>query len=189
MIELEADANDDPDFMSLVARLVAGAAVANGFEVVVAVHIDHWFGERWLGFCGKLLGAAGVRNRRLTSGLVCPPFHPHRVRSAREYRLDGGRFKYSEEPWSLHNYRRSEQNLNNTLRRGRLYAWYSGDTAVTDKAAIMVYLVQREWSVAWYAGFNKASQWHLAKTVSIAPHRVLELLNWADPGATPEAMG
>jgi hypothetical protein len=169
--------------------LIAGTAVANGFEVVVAVHIDHWFGERWLGFCGKLLGAAGVRNRRLTSGLVCPPFHPNRVRSARQYRFDGGRFEFCEDVGALHRYRPSEQNLNNTLRRGRLYAWYSGDTATTDKAAVMVYLVQRKWSTAWYAGFDKAPQWHLAKTVSIAPHRVLALLNWAGSGAASEAAG
>src|SRR3982751_3555160 len=118
MLELEANTADDPAFLDLASRLIAGAALANGLNTVVAVHINHWFGERWLGFCGKLLGAAGVRSRRLDGELTPPPFHPHRVLSVHAYRLTGSQtFEHWDESqastyWddvqSLHGYRSSE---------------------------------------------------------------------------------
>jgi hypothetical protein len=182
MLELEADAGDDPSFLDIAGRLIAGAAVENGFGVLVAVHIDHWFGDRWLGFCGKLLGAAGVRNRRLTDELTPPPFHPHRVRSARAYELtESGRFEFWEDVRSLHDFRSSEANVLRTLRGGRLYGWYTGDTVASDKAAVMAYLVGRKWNAAWYVGFDKARGWHVSKTVAIAPRRVQEFLEGATP--------
>ncbi len=182
MLELDANSNDDPVFLEVASRLIAGAAFENGFRVLIAVHIDHWFGDRWLGFCGKLLGAAGVRNRRLTDELTPPPFHPHRVRSARAYKItDSQRFEFWEDIRSLHDFRSSEANLRQTLRRGQLYGWYSGDTATSDKAAVMVYLVAREWNAAWYTGFDKTAGWHLSQTVGIAPRRVQELLARASP--------
>lgn len=194
MLQLEADAGDDPAFLDLAGRLIAGAAVAYEFRDLIAVHIDHWFGPRWLGFCGKLLGAAGVRNRRLADDLTPPPFHPHRVRSARAYQLTGlGRFEFWEEIRSLHDFRSSEANLRLSLRKGRLYGWYTGDTATSDKAAVMVYLVGRKWNAAWYVGFDKVPTWHVSQTVAIAPWRVRELLKpasgesqSAEPGAEVE---
>jgi hypothetical protein len=186
MLELEATASDDTAFLALCGRLIAGAAVANGFSDLVVCRIDHWFGPRWLGFCGKILGAAGVRNRRLIDELTPPPFHPHRVSSVREYRrspLQG--FECRGEVGWLHGLRTSEQNLGRHLRRGRLYAWYSGDTVVLDRGVVMVYLVQRAWNTAWYVGFDKTPLWHPAQSRAIAPWRVHELLEGVSPRRTP----
>jgi hypothetical protein len=194
MIPLEANPTDDGPFLDLAGRLIVGAALANGFSDVVAVHIDHWFGERWLGFCGKLLGSAGVRSRRLDGELTPPPFHPHRVLSARVYRLtEANSFEHWDDAGSLHGYRPSQANINRTFRRNRVYAWYSGDTAATDKGVVMVYLVHRKWSAAWYAGFDRFPQWHLSVTRAISPGRVQELLELSapeqrhtEPGAAPD---
>src|SRR5688572_25676240 len=113
MLDLEATSTDDLPFLDLASRLIAGAARANGLNDVVVVHIDHWFGERWLGFCGKLLGSAGVRSRRLDGELTPPPFHPHRVLSARAYRLtEAQTFEYWDDDGSLHEYRPSQANIN-----------------------------------------------------------------------------
>jgi hypothetical protein len=180
MLELEAVASDDPAFLGLAGRLIDGAARSNGFDTLVVGHIDHWFGPRWLGFCGKLLGAAGVRSRRLTGELTPPPFHPHRIHSVRGYGLDESEaFVYGHDVEWLHGHRPSEANIYRTLRRRRLYAWYSGDTAASDKGAVMVYLVHREWSAAWYAGFDKTPAWHLARTSAIASRRVHGYLDFA----------
>lgn len=182
MLELEANSTDNAPFLDLASRLIAGTALANGFSDVVAVHIDHWFGERWLGFCGKLLGSAGVRSLRLDGELTPPPFHPHRVLSARVYRLTAAQtFEHWDGAVSLHGYRPSQANINRTFQRNRLYAWYSGDTAAGDKGVVMVYLVHRKWNAAWYVGFDKFPQWHLSVTRAIAPGRVHELLEWASP--------
>jgi hypothetical protein len=177
MLELEATASDDAAFLELASRLIAGAALAGEFDTLVIGHIDHWFGPRWLGFCGKMLGIAGVRNRKLTDKLMDPPFHPHRVLSVRKYRrTDSQTFENCGDVWWLHGPRSSQSNINRTVISGHLYAWYSGDTVAVDKACVMVYLVHSKWNTAWYVGFDKLPQWHLSKTVAIAPQRVNELL-------------
>lgn len=180
MLELEANPTDDAAFLDLASRLIAGAALANGLGDVVAVHIDHWFGERWLGFCGKLLGAAGVRSRRLDGELTPPPFHPHRVLSARAYRLTESQiFEYWDDVQSLHGDRPSQANINRTFRRNRLYAWYSGDTTATDKGVVMVYAVKTAENAAWYTAFHKTPTWHLGQTVAVSPREVHEFMERA----------
>lgn len=182
MLEIESNANDDAVFLALARRLIAGAATAHGFNNLIVVHIDGWFGDRWLGFCGKLLGTAGVRSRRLSGELTPPPFHPHRVQSTRAYRLThSGRFEHFLD-WPLHGFRPSQANLNRTLMKRHLYAWYSGDTTKSDRGVVMVYLVQESWNAAWYVAFDKTPHWHLARTVSIAPRRVRDIMEHAPPG-------
>jgi hypothetical protein len=182
MLELEANATDDAPFLDLASRLIAGAAVASCLSDVVAVHIDHWFGERWLGFCGKLLGSAGVRSRRLDGELTPPPFHPHRVLSARAYRLtESQTFEHWDDAGSLHGFRPSQANINRTLRRNRLYAWYSGDTTATDKGVVMVYVVKETGNAAWYTAFHKAPAWHLGQTVGVSPRAIQEYMGRTPP--------
>lgn len=182
MFALEVTTDDDPAFLDLASRLITGVAVAHEFRVLVAVHVDHWFGPRWLGFCGKLLGAAGVHNRRLTDDLRPPPFHPHRVRSARAYQVtESGRFEFWEDIRSLHDFRSSGSNFYRKIGRGRLYVWYTGDTAASDKAAVMAYLVARDWNAAWYVGFDKFPTWHVSKTVAVAPRRIQKLMELVSP--------
>jgi hypothetical protein len=177
MLELEATESDEPDFLDITSRLITSVAWTNGFNQLIVGHIDHWFGQRWLGFCGKLLGAAGVRSRRLTGELTPPPFHPNRIISVRRYALtEPGGFESGGEVSWLHGLRPSASNINRTLLKGFLYAWYSGDTITSDKGVVMVYLVHRKWNAAWYVGFEKLPQWHLAQTVAIAPRRVNEML-------------
>ncbi len=186
MLQLEANPTDDAPFLDLASRLVAGAALSNGLSDVVAVHVDHWFGERWLGFCGKLLGSAGVRSRRLDGELTPPPFHPHRVLSARVYRLTEARtFEYWEDAGSLHGYRPSQSNINQTFRRSRLYAWYSGDTIATDKGVVMAYAIKKAQNAAWYTAFHKSPAWHLGQTVGVSPRVVHEFIESVAPKPRP----
>lgn len=186
MIPLHATSNDDTPFLHLVGRLIDGTARANHFTRVIVGHIDHWFGPRWLGFCGKMLGTAGVRSRRLTGRLTPPPFHPNRVLSVRGYELaESGAFEYQGEVGGLHGFRSSESNIDRRLARGRAYAWYSGDTVSAEKGVVMVYLAHWEWAAAWYVGFNKLPVWHLAQTRAIAPNRVHELLECASRAVAP----
>jgi hypothetical protein len=194
MLKLEASAVDDPAFLDLASRLIAGAARVNGFTALVVAHIDHWFGPRWLGFRGKLLGAAGVRSHRLTGTLAPPPFHPHRVRSVREYPLaESGAFECRGDVRWLHGFRTSQANIDRHMWQGQFYAWYSGDTAGTGKGVVMAYPIHRKWSAAWYVGFDRVPEWHLSQTVAIAPRRVQELMErvvpeqrQAEPAAAPD---
>jgi hypothetical protein len=75
--------SDAAGFVAQVDSIVACAARTSPTEVIL-VRIDNWFGERWLGFAGKLVGAAGVR---YANRLVVPPFVPSRVVEQRCYRF------------------------------------------------------------------------------------------------------
>ena len=50
MLNLQRVDEDDTGFLDLAGRLIAGAALCNGVSDVWTIHIDHWFGERWLVF-------------------------------------------------------------------------------------------------------------------------------------------
>lgn len=186
MIDLASGASDDPAFLTIAGRLVAGAALAGGARAVTAVHIDHWFGHRWLGFRGKMLGAAGVRSRSLRGELGVPPFHPHRVLSSRAYTFapEAQRFEYRCEARWVHGRRTSEANLNRSLWRHGLYVWYSGDTIETRTGAVMVYAVAPHYRLGWYAAFEGTAEWRLTKSVGIAPWRIAELLALAADRST-----
>jgi hypothetical protein len=182
VIELEANANDDPAFLTVAGQLIAGAALAGRTDVVTAVHIDHWFGDRWLGFRGKMLGIAGVRSWSLRGELGVPPFHPNRVHSTRLYLFapESRRFEYRRDRDGIHGYRTSAANLNCRLGGTGLYAWYSGDTADTRTGAVMVYVVATRYRFGWYTTFESKPQWRLTKSVGISPRRVAELMELAE---------
>jgi hypothetical protein len=177
MLTLRPTDTDDEEFLDLAGRLVGQAALQNGFQRLIVTHVDHWFGTRWLGFCGKLMGIAGVRNRWLTRDLAPPPFHPHRIHSVREFELTAAGYEYRKDVDWLHGARRSESNIGRSLFSGIAYAWYSGDTRTVDRGAVMVYLVLMRRSAAWYAGFRKSPSWRLAQTRAISPGRIGSLLD------------
>ena len=178
MIELEANDSDDAGFLTVAGRLIAGAALAGRQRFVTAVHIDHWFGDRWLGFRGKLLGAAGVRSRSLRGELGVPPFHPNRVFSTHLYHFkpEAGRFADLGTCNLVHGHRTSAANLNERLWLNGLYAWYSGDTIETRTGVVMVYVVGPRYRFGWHATFESKPEWQLTKSVGIAPGRIAELL-------------
>ena len=66
---LHATENDSAQFINIASRLITSVAASNDWPWIYAVHVDNWFGSRWLGFQGKILGAAGVRSR-LATGLA-----------------------------------------------------------------------------------------------------------------------
>lgn len=181
MIELEAGATDDPGFLAVAGRLIAGAARAGQMPVVYAIHIDHWFGDRWLGFRGKMLGIAGVRSRSLRDHLGVPPFHPHRVLSSRTYVFEpeARRFEFRHAREPVNGPRTSEENLKHILWRRGLYAWYSGDTVATRTGVVMAYAVAEGYRFGWHATFESKPEWRLTKSVGIAPRRIAELIELA----------
>jgi hypothetical protein len=120
---LEILPTDDAAFVDLAGRVIAGAAIEAELREIVVVHIDHWFGRRWLGFSGKILGAAGVRSRQLDCSHAPPPFHPRRVLSARHYGPSDARsFDFKSNVTWLHGYRPSEENIRRTMFPDHLYA-------------------------------------------------------------------
>ena len=59
-------ATDDPGFLDWVEATVVGVEEAIDTKQTYVVKIDNWFGQRWLGFSGKALGALAHAN-----GFMC----------------------------------------------------------------------------------------------------------------------
>ena len=71
MINLHKTETDDGNFLSIVLVLIDYFYQKYAPKNIHAIHIDNWFGDKWLGFRGKILGAAGVRDKDFDSKLVC----------------------------------------------------------------------------------------------------------------------
>lgn len=178
IVLLHSTEDDSPAFIDLAARLITATARRHKLSVVYGVHIDHWFGERWLGFCGKICGAVGVRNRTLKRSLSLPPFHPHRVLDATgHYLRSDGLYAAAEELRSLHLHQPSQANIYREIFSGRLHAWYSGDTIATNKGVVMVYFTTPSVTKAWYVTFDGDAGWRLEQPRGISRSEVSDLLD------------
>jgi hypothetical protein len=177
LVSLDASNGDALPFIDVASRLITATAKKYEVPIVYAVHIDNWFGERWLGFCGKICGAAGVRNRTLKKSLTLPPFHPNRVLKATgHYLRDDGLYAEAEELRSLHTHRPSETNIHNAIRSNTRHAWYSGNSVATHKGVVMAYLATESVTKAWYVTFNGELDWRLDHHVGITRREVSDLI-------------
>jgi hypothetical protein len=180
-VSLHTTTEDNTSFIDLASKLVTATAMKANLSIIYAVHIDNWFGPRWLGFCGKTRGIAGVRNKTLKRSLSIPPFHPHRVLSARGHRLrEDGLYVDAEELTSLHPHIPSESNIYRRIRSNILYAWYSGNSVATHKGVVMIYQCQQDKSQAFYTMFNGEKGWIVEQHIGITRAEVDVLLE-TDP--------
>ncbi len=165
MMHLPHDLSDDAAFICLAEQATNGAAALVSSRYVHVVKIDSWFGDRWFSFSGKLLGAAGVRSRKLT----VPPFHPHRVISETRFRTgDPAELVTIDKP--LHTQRTSQSNLGNFIERigdSITIVWYSGATQSSGRGSIMVYSSTIDGAAGWYAGLERTDDWRVVKLVGI----------------------
>lgn len=178
LIELICAETDDPSFVALTGHFLSYYANLHQASFVKVIHIDNWFGRRWLGFAGKFKGIAGIRNRSLDTRLPAPPFRPSRVLSAYDFERneDGGYSRSSGEFSTIH----AEKNggIIWNLYRSGLYCWYSGNTLGNTTGALMVYDVAGSGNNAWYIMFDQLSDgWNLSQCVNVSPDecsRVIE---------------
>ncbi len=161
-------------FGELASRLISGVLKLPGFDRFWLTEIDHWFGPRWVGFEGKIFGAAGVRSRVRNDSvrLVLPPFHPHRVVVTRKSEKSANRLWREVTPERIHESRTSESNTRrvilNTVGHG-VFAWISQNSMDSKKGAVMFYFIQEHGDSAWYLGFSqKGSEWTISKMVGIS---------------------
>jgi len=65
-----------------------------------------------------------------------------------------------------------------------VFVWYSGDSASSDAASLMLYQVSDGEAVGWYASFRKNEGWRLNKVEGISRRELSALL-----GPPPTAHG
>lgn len=181
MIRIAPGPLDAPEYLEVVDQVIAKFVEPAAPSAIRVVGIDEWFDSKWLGFSGKLLGALGVANHELT----VPPFHPRRVLSEATYRRAAdGRYILAHDAPPLHVRIPSERN---TFRRLTDVApdttclWYTGNSARSKRAALMVYATGPEGYWAWYAALEHAtSSWRVTRRRGITPAEWQRLFDQSD---------
>jgi len=178
MIDLNITKEDDLDFISISSNLIEGCAIKNDMHRMHIVHIDNWFGERWLGFRGKFLGAVGCHSHSLKEALTIPPFHPNRVLSEYEYIISdtGIEKRPVENDKTLHYHRKSNDNLKMNITTDGLYAWYSANTIGNSQGSVMIYVVDNGKYFALYTMFEKKECWKLVRSAGITQKECYDLI-------------
>lgn len=172
-----AQPDDDREFLAVVHRLVGGLVAAHALDVRL-VHIDNWFGPKWLGFTGKVLGAVGVRRDTTRTDLGVPPFSPGRVVWDRLVSEHG--YVRREPARALHLEQVSSKNQFRFLRQYGArahFVWFSGGTARNGRGSVLVASLHDEAQDAYYLGFaQRAGQWHLGDVAGYPPMDPADLL-------------
>jgi len=158
MIRVCAEADDDTGFTDLVSRLIRGTVRSWSPRRVAVIKIDNWFGANWLGFCYKILGAAGMSKRDRACPELIPPFTPERVVSQRNFHYVGEDPAYKVQLKRIHRRQSSEDNAFRKLDRitpDTGLFWWSGRSLPNGRGCLMAYLPGEEGFSGWYAGFKR----------------------------------
>jgi hypothetical protein len=144
------------------------------------IKIDNWYGPNWLGFSGKMIGALGVWQSKLTM----PPFVPHRVLWERRFVSPNYQQK------AIRNMVHIEMPSQRALRRlvgdiapNASLVWFSGGSLRNGRAALMAYLFSNESYWIWYTGWAEHSGWKIVKAIGITPEK---FKSFASPSSQPD---
>ena len=168
MLRIE-QADDDRMFLAYV-QAVIDRILAETVPGIYVTKVDGWFGERWVGFAGKTLGAAGVHFR---DELRIPPFVPNRVVcSVYLERQASGVYIEAPPPVALHIDQRSEANLRR--RAGDLapyhgLVWFSGNTASSGRGSILAYVPFADGHEPWFLELVKEEDWRAVRAIGVSP--------------------
>lgn len=175
MLSITSMSKDDASFLALVNRIANSTIHQFHPADVFCVRTDHWFDSKWHGFSGKVLGAVGVSNRRLT----VPPFVPKRVVSQEAYSLDEEAASYDRtDALPLHLVQPSRQNLTRFIDRmtkSGMFIWFSGGSKQANTGSIMVYVVAGDLQTSWYASFQRGTTWQINKVAGLSKSELLHL--------------
>ena len=166
---IEEKPNDDTAFLVYVNAVLANLRT-HEVTGIYLTRIDGWFGERWIGFAGKTLGAAGVRYRE---DFHVPPFVPNRVLSTKYFRLVGsGEYVADTPPITLHITQRSESNFRrklSDLTPDDALVWFTSDSAANGRGSLLAYVPAEGGHEAWFLGLtNNRGSWRINKSIGIS---------------------
>ena len=87
ILELPPFSDDDIHFLSHVERIVVGVTGMHTPQHVQVHRVDNWFGDKWLKFAGKAVGALGIWDRH---NAIVPPFVPNRISAQTHFTATAG---------------------------------------------------------------------------------------------------
>jgi hypothetical protein len=169
MVDLIATESDDPEFVEFVSRVLQGTIRFYKPRQVYVVHIDTWFDHKWNSYAGRIGYCCNV----WLDPLRPPPFSANRVQSETAYARSEAEpfvFDRTKAP-QLHIWKSGPQNSHRRLKDitpEGLYLWYSGNTKKVDRGSLMVYSVQGDLNLGWYASLLRRGEWRIGQTDGIS---------------------
>jgi hypothetical protein len=179
-MKIRPEIGDAPDFVRHVEQVTNGVIRLHAPETLVLIKIDNYFGSKWLGFSGKVLGAVGVWHNpsyHPANNVRIPPFVPNRVVSQRRFcgpdygEIDGGK--------PIHKRIRGGTALKRmaaTEAPKSALVWYSGESEVTGRGAVMAYVPAGDSYWLWYAALETGEPWHISETWDIKREDLVSLI-------------
>jgi hypothetical protein len=188
LITVDRAGADDGTFLEHVQRLANGLCRTSAPTALHLIGITSWFDVKWLRYSGKGLvfvnhvadmdGVPIFGTHPLwQSQLTVPPFHPHRVRSQHLYRrlVIDTFISYVLMPVvrPLHVWQPSTDNVSRRLTDiapGATCLWYSGDSAMVGRGAIMAYVPGAHDYWTWYVEYRlRGSAWTVGLARGVSP--------------------
>jgi hypothetical protein len=170
-MRITPDIDDASDFIRQVEQVTNGVIRRHAPETLVLIKIDNFFGSKWLGFSGKALGAIGVWHNpsyQPANIVRIPPFVPNRVVSQR--RFSGPTYEGIDCGKPIHQRMPSRVALNRTAASAApksALIWYSGESKVTGRGAMMAYVPADDSYWLWYAALETGESWSVTETLDI----------------------
>jgi hypothetical protein len=175
-MRIDTTDDDDDRFIEIVNAVIEAVVHRESPRTLRVIRIDNWFGEKWRGFAGKVLGAFGVGRGRL----VIPPFVPSRVDSEYSWSKGDSGYILDSEFDVLHKRMRSEANLRryyDQLCPATVAVWFSSKSASNGRGSIMVYCdVGMEHTSSWYVELAASKVWQTSVANGITTSEFLNLL-------------
>lgn len=183
---------DDPTFLAVVDRVIAALVSRDRPQDVHLVHVDNWFGPKWLRYSGKgvvafpkgyTLGIVVALDDHYQEKLTFPPFTRNRIVSEHYFaRTTGGAYEEQCPAQLVHRrrWRWREQKLHRRVAdfsASGLFAWYSSGSLKNDRASLLVYATSGESAYAWYAGFVLRDAWRIEHVKGVELDALLRLIS------------
>jgi hypothetical protein len=156
--------NDDPKFIAIVKEIAAGAARVYSPAQLYVFHVDTWFDFKWLRFIG---------DDRL------PPFRGNRILSQRHYTISPDQVSetIASPLYDFWDRAASTSPRLRTISNSAVLLWYSGESALSKRGAIMLYRIDVGEIQSWYASFHFSGEWKMLKGHQISRTEIEQLRN------------
>jgi hypothetical protein len=166
-MDIQPEPDDAIEFVSQVQTCVNGVLFLHKPRELVLINIDNWFGQKWLHFSGKALGAVGVC--RGNQDLTVPPFVPNRVRSERRFVAPTYLEVTAQNP--VHAAMESQYALHRAMSNivpGASVIWYSGGSRRAGRGSVMAYLLIEDSFWTWYVELGESRSWGVVTAKGIS---------------------
>lgn len=167
-IQASAAHRDAPEFIAKVNLLLNSLLNEHQPKDVYMIRIDNWFGEKWVTFSGKVLGALEVWNQNL----VIPPFHPNRVLEESNFqKSEDGTFHLRQiEQKKIHRLQASSDNLSrkiSAVSKDGLFLWFSSQSKTNQRGSAMAYVVKNVEFREVYLELAAGKTWHISESIGL----------------------